>query len=152
MVEVRIAFELARFFPDVDPGKPFRIDLDGRTIRPDVLLSRDLRLIFEYDGHRFHTDVEKDRKRLELLANAGWCVIAAREKPLPLLNRTSFPVDGQRAFACPDEVARTALWVAKNCCGAPMSEAAEAYLLASGPVARDQADAFLATRKRRFRR
>ena len=54
-----------------------RLDLGRERIEPDFLW-RDARLIVETDGRRFHdtaTAFERDRRRDQLLAAAGWRVV-----------------------------------------------------------------------------
>ncbi len=149
LVEIWIAFELSRFFKDLNPEEVPKVDVGGRTLRPDAVLSYEHRLLFEYDGKRYHKDDEKTLKRLALFQKEGWRVITARESPLPLIGDLHFSVDGGKAWRKPHEVAQWILRIAHAACGWPITPEAEEYLESDHPVARESADAFILSRRRR---
>jgi len=147
-VEIWIAFELAHFLPGMNPRKNPRVTADGHTYELDAVLSETKKIAFEYDGCRFHSDKGgKDRRRSAALAAAGWKVIHAREDPLEPFNAWSFTVNGGRAWRKPHRVAQQVLALARDPCGLILSPQADAYLEADSPVASDQADAFIATKR-----
>jgi hypothetical protein len=147
-VEIWIAFELAQVLPDIDPRANPTVRIGARTYHLDVVLDRELKVAFEYDGRRFHVgQEEKDLKRTRALARAGWKVIHAREHPLEPLNEYSIVVDGQRAWWKPHEVAQAVLRQTRDRCGLALTAEAERYLDATAPTSREEADAFIATKR-----
>ena len=146
MVEIRIVYELAAFFPTIDPTVTPRIELAGGQVEPDAVLSWSEKVVFEYDGCRFH-EAAKDMERTARLTSEGWRVIALREEPLTPLTPESFTWNGQRAFAKPHRVAQEVLRRARDLCGLVLPPEADAYLAADAPVARVEADAFIRTKR-----
>lgn len=146
MVEIRITFELAMFFPSIHPTEIARIQLEGGAVEPDALLSETEKVVFEYDGCRFH-DESKDIDRTRRLTAAGWRVIALRELPLQPLTPESFTWNGQKAFAKPHRVAQEVLRRARDLCGLVLPPEADAYLAADAPLARVAADVFIKSRR-----
>ncbi len=147
-VEVRVVFELAQFFEDLDPTANPRVRIGGRIFEVDAVLSKEKQVAFEYDGCRFHEGQEDDdAERLRALEAAGWKVICFREAPLNAMNRYSFGWNGGKAFTRPHRVAQEVMRRARDLCGLALPDAAEAYLSADAPVARAAADQFIASKK-----
>lgn len=153
MVEIRILFELARFLPDVAPERVVVEVVGDHEHRLDGVLSREARVAFEYDGMLYHREKQdKDEERSKRLENAGWTVIYARELPLEMLTQHSFSVNGELAWRKPwrvaQEVLRRALALGLVAPTAGLTD----YLAGDGPIARDEAENFIATKRRPFRR
>jgi hypothetical protein len=72
---------------NLDQARTTRIDPNDtvRALHVDMA-DHGRRLIIEYDGHGWHKDAAKDRRKTQRLVDAGWTVIRVREAPLALLD------------------------------------------------------------------
>jgi transcriptional regulator with XRE-family HTH domain len=147
--EIRLAFELAAFVPEIDPALSARVNVEGGYRKVDIHLPGALNIVIEYDGHRYHTDPEKDFRRGELLEGAGCRVLTLREKPLLPLGKHSLVVDGKMAYAKPHRLAARVLRYLNEHFDVPVEGLAE-YLAGDRPVARMEADQFIAEKKQYY--
>ena len=85
-IERILLHEIGCFLP-VEKSSVNRIELgNGKSKNVDII-SRELRLIVEYDGNVWHEKtIEKDKLETGLLEKQGWTVIRIREAPLLPLN------------------------------------------------------------------
>lgn len=147
-VEIWILFELAEFLPDVDPTKNRRLHLPSGVVSVDGVLSEAEKVLFEYDGCRYHVDQSKDEIRLGQLTSAGWRVVYVRELPLLTLGPHSIGVKGQSAYQEPHKVAALVM-VELTRMGFDLP-GLESYLKEGKPIARTKADEFIASKRQRF--
>jgi hypothetical protein len=94
--QVRLEHELkAAGLPVVYQYPPIAVP-GRRPVRADIVIP-DQRLVVEYDGVRFHADLDKrDRAQTAALTSAGWTVLRVREHPLHGLG-------GHEVFVSPTE-------------------------------------------------
>jgi hypothetical protein len=108
-----------------------------------------LKLVIEYDGHRYHTDPGKDLLRGDLLVAAGYRVLTLRESPLSRMGVFSMVVNGQEAFKYPHRLAARVLQYLERRMAISVDGVA-AYAASKTAVARVEADAFIAEKKQRY--
>ena len=100
MVEIRLACELAQFFPDINPTQNYKLSTPGgKPMLIDIAVPS-LKLAIEYDGYHWHKDkADNDLEKSDSLKVAGWTVLRIREEPLELTQATdvhiprAYPVD-----------------------------------------------------------
>lgn len=142
--EIWLAFELAAFLPGIDPT------LNAKVATRNVdILSEPLKLVIEYDGHRYHANPEKDTLRGEELVAAGYRVLTLRESPLSRVGEYSLVVNGQAAFKYPHRLAAEVLEYLEKRMSIPVADLAQ-YRADDLPRARKKADAFIAGKKQRY--
>lgn len=79
--EIRLRHELLAAGVPIDTNYEIHHPVTGRVLMCDMIVP-DWSIVVEFDGHRFHQIAEsrvKDRKKTELLQEAGWTVIRVRE-------------------------------------------------------------------------
>lgn len=87
--ELKLLFELRLFFDISVDSEWFR--KDRRRVEADILI-KELNLIIEYDGARWHKDRDKDLSKNTFLKELGYEVIRVRERPLTKLSINDFIV------------------------------------------------------------
>jgi Probable Zinc-ribbon domain/Protein of unknown function (DUF559) len=94
--EIRLEYELqSAGLPVVNNYPPIPVP-GRRPVRADVVIP-DLHLVVEYDGVRFHAELEqRDRAQTAALEAAGWTVLRVREIPF-------FGLGGNEVFVSPTE-------------------------------------------------
>jgi hypothetical protein len=83
ILEVCLAFELQLFFPELDLTDD-KVVIGGVVRHVDLLL-RDQWIVIEVDGRYRHdgpVELQRDRRKTELLTDAGYRVLRLRESPL----------------------------------------------------------------------
>lgn len=94
--QLRLAYELAAAGLNVVHGHPPIPVPQRRPVRADIVVP-DSHLVIEYDGVRFHAELDRrDRTQTAALNAAGWTVLRVREVPLP-------GIGGHEVFVTPTE-------------------------------------------------
>lgn len=79
--EIRLRHELLAAGVPIDPNQEVVQKKSRRALKCDMLCSA-WNVVIEFDGNRFHrlpVNVEKDRRKTQLLTQQGWTVIRVRE-------------------------------------------------------------------------
>ena len=150
-VEIWTAFELASFLSSLKPKETVSIQTHERVISVDLVLHEERKIALEYDGCRYHGNLEKDLVRGESLAAKGWTLITLREEPLALVGEHSIPLNGQYAYRYPHRIAAQVLQYLHAKLGFEI-EGLDGYLEANAPRARKEADAFISKKKQRYKK
>ncbi|BCI83155.1 hypothetical protein MTY66_47800 [Mycolicibacterium sp. TY66] len=98
--QLRLEYELAAAGLAVAHGHPPIPVKHRRPVRADIVIPS-LGIVVEYDGVRFHADLDRrDRAQTDALNAAGWTVLRVRELPL-------HSVGGYEVFVSPTEPIKT---------------------------------------------
>jgi hypothetical protein len=92
--ETDLVAELRTVLPDIN-AEGDRLFMEGRVRQVDLLVPS-LRLAVEVDGSYWHRDkADSDRRKTQMLADAGWTAVRLREAPLKPLGPLdcTFPKD-----------------------------------------------------------